>query len=530
MSRCDDFRIQVASSGFDVSHFNRHIKDHLTHCPGCSSFISAIPFFEQSLGNLPVYDAPKKLIDNTIAKIVEYDTRQKQLLVGQNNKRINKLAISFTAIATMGLIYQIQPYFTPDGSQSRLSAKLTHKIMRFPVLTQTNSFLTPSKSGIFAGYAYSNSKDRERYLQTLITESSVLQQPTDTDTLNYQSTFGYWSNTYLIEDIELHYASNRMRYWNSIEFYQSFGITKALEFFSQPIHQPFEKPTESALAVYLQTDRSEISGPTRMRVQVGIQARDFPLVGSATKELAARRLSLQINLAAGVKLFSIIGAYPLNDSSPRNFTGDNSRNHAAHAANGLANSSKKVHRTGFTAQKFTDSSSKSSINIIIPKFLAGDSHVILLDVLVESPGEIAEVSLYYKDLLFHRNGLNQANLTLINKSVMPEKLQDNVSKNLLAQEISQTLHLSSKLLKNENEQLALKKLVSVKNRLADFRKTSPKWRNDKELMEDETMLSNFITAFNSLQLDNEQHQQYLQYALKLAGWRKLGLGQHSHIK
>jgi len=527
MSRCDDFRIQVASAGFDVSHFTRHVKDHLNHCQGCNSFISAIPFFDQSLKSLPVYDAPAKLIDHTIATIVAYDAQQKQILVSQYNKRINKFAISFTAIATVGLIYQLQPNFTVDGNRGQFSAKSIHKIKRFPVLSQAEPFLIPYNSTDNEGFTYSNSTDRTNLLHTLTSTSSVLQQPTTT--LNYQSTFGYWSNSYLAEDIEQYYVSNQMRYWNYNDFYQSLGISKALELFSQPIRQPFEKPKESALAVYLQSDRSNIVGPTRMRVQVGIQARDFPLVESATKKLIARSLSLQINLAAGVQLFSIIGSHPLNDA-PRNNSQRHSLQNQQNQQNQQntkkqTNASRKVARTELAAQKTGDSSPKSEIKIIIPKYFAGDSHVVLLDVLVESPGQIAEVSLYYKDLLFHRTALNQANLTLSHELIIPEKLQDNVSKNLLALEISQTLKLSSKLLQNENRQMALNNIVSLNNRLAKFRNATLKWRKDKELMKDEVMLSNFVTAFKTLNLDNKQHQQYLQHTLKLAAWRKLGLGQ-----
>jgi hypothetical protein len=39
------------------------------------------------------------------------------------------------------------------------------------------------------------------------------------------------------------------------------------------------------------------------------------------------------------------------------------------------------------------------MQIVIPSFFTGDSHVILLDVVVAGPGPVADVTLRYKDLV-----------------------------------------------------------------------------------------------------------------------------------
>ena len=51
----------------------------------------------------------------------------------------------------------------------------------------------------------------------------------------------------------------------------SLGAELRLEQAAQQVAQPFDAPTDAALAVYLHADTSAIQGPTRLRVQVGIK-------------------------------------------------------------------------------------------------------------------------------------------------------------------------------------------------------------------------------------------------------------------
>ena len=47
---------------------------------------------------------------------------------------------------------------------------------------------------------------------------------------------------------------------------------------------------------------------------------------------------------------------------------------------------------------------EDGIQIVIPSIFSGDSVIVLLDVVTDRPGAIADVSLRYKDLVFLRNG------------------------------------------------------------------------------------------------------------------------------
>jgi hypothetical protein len=55
---------------------------------------------------------------------------------------------------------------------------------------------------------------------------------------------------------------------------------------------------------------------------------------------------------------------------------------------------------------------EDGIQIVIPAFYAGDAHSILLDVVADGPGPIAEVTARYKDLVRLENTVARASLSL----------------------------------------------------------------------------------------------------------------------
>ena len=89
---------------------------------------------------------------------------------------------------------------------------------------------------------------------------------------------------------------------------------------------------------------------------------------------------------------------------------------------------------------------EEGIQIVIPAFYAGDSHVILLDVVAPGPGPIADVTARYKDLVHLENGIARANLTLPGRDLARGPLERSVLKNLLSFEISQRLRGAGKAL------------------------------------------------------------------------------------
>jgi len=82
---------------------------------------------------------------------------------------------------------------------------------------------------------------------------------------------------------------------------------------------------------------------------------------------------------------------------------------------------------------------KTVIQIVVPVFRAGDAHVILLDVVAPGPGVIADVSVRYKDLVFLRNGVARASLSLPAGAPAIGPLERNVTKNLLAWRLADSL-------------------------------------------------------------------------------------------
>ena len=89
--------------------------------------------------------------------------------------------------------------------------------------------------------------------------------------LAYKEAAGYWRNTYVPGDPVLRRVQSRLRQVDP----SGLGLSPAdggLDLASRQVRQPFDRPVDSALAAYLHADRRGVDGPTRMRVQVGIQA------------------------------------------------------------------------------------------------------------------------------------------------------------------------------------------------------------------------------------------------------------------
>ena len=93
------------------------------------------------------------------------------------------------------------------------------------------------------------------------------QQYASTDGLVFQQPRGYWANTYVPGDPEIRLLSARLATWDR----SGLGVDGQLEQAITPLSQPFDAPTDNALALSLMADANAIDGPTRMRLQVGVQ-------------------------------------------------------------------------------------------------------------------------------------------------------------------------------------------------------------------------------------------------------------------
>jgi len=103
--------------------------------------------------------------------------------------------------------------------------------------------------------------------------------------------------------------------------------------------------------------------------------------------------------------------------------------------------------SGIEADREND---EDGIKIIIPSFSAGDAHVILLDVIADGPGALADVAVSYKDLVHLRNGTAKAALSLGRGHDAAERdngdIERSIFQNYVGSTISQRLGAAGALL------------------------------------------------------------------------------------
>jgi hypothetical protein len=86
---------------------------------------------------------------------------------------------------------------------------------------------------------------------------------------------------------------------------------------------------------------------------------------------------------------------------------------------------------------------EDGIQIVLPAFYAGDTHSVLLDVVAEGAGPIAEVTARYKDLIQLQNTVAGASLALSRSEAAPGPLETSVLKDYLDFLVSEALRDSS---------------------------------------------------------------------------------------
>jgi hypothetical protein len=220
----------------------------------------------------------------------------------------------------------------------------------------------------------------------------------------------------------------------------------------------------------------------------------------------ARALRLKIRLAKGVKLINVIDSYNLNESQAQR---------VRDAEQSLDQRLSK--NLGITADRGED---EEGIQIVIPSFYAGDTHVILLDVVVTNTGPIADVTMRYKDLLYLNNAVTRKQLTMDNNPKELGPLNFNVIKNILAKRFSNDIQTASQLLKNGNKDQALKKLIKLQKLYQSMRVQFPNWKDDAEIFNDQKLLKKYIKLLQSLSLDQNQQISFVIDSLQYISWRK----------
>ena len=227
---------------------------------------------------------------------------------------------------------------------------------------------------------------------------------------------------------------------------------------------------------------------------------------SAVGAVVARALRVRIRLAPGVKLVDVIGSHRLDVAG------------AQRARDAETSIDRRLARArGITADRGDD---EDGIQIIIPSFYAGDSHVILLDVVVDGPGAIADVSVRYKDLVFLRNGVARDSLELRRGEVQATKVERGVFKNYVAHRVAMDLRSAGKALAAGDLEVAAQRLASLDELLTGLPSEVPELAKDTEFSRDAAMVAEYLDLLTGGNL-RDDGRPYVADSLLYAGWRKL---------
>jgi len=227
----------------------------------------------------------------------------------------------------------------------------------------------------------------------------------------------------------------------------------------------------------------------------------------AASRAVARAVRLRIRLAPGVELIDVLG----------------SKNLSKQAAQRVREAERSIDQRlarniGIRADRGED---EEGIQIVIPSFFAGDSHVVLLDVVVPGPGPVADVSVRYKDLVYRRNGVARARLAIEDGRRGPGPLERNVLKNQLAYELARSAAATGRQLAAGDRQNAIRTLTAARQLIAGMRLEVPGWDNDGELRDDQVLLTQYLTVLGSSFAGAGGNQQNLANSLRYLAFRRL---------
>lgn len=220
----------------------------------------------------------------------------------------------------------------------------------------------------------------------------------------------------------------------------------------------------------------------------------------AASRAVARAVRLRIELASGVKLIQVLGADKLVEAEIQQVR-------EAEQSIDL-----RMARTrGIQADRGED---EAGIQIVIPHYYADTAHVVLLDVLVSGPGPVADVGVRYKDLVYGRNGVAQAQLSLPTGDATPGPLQHNVVQNLLAYQVAEHLRQAGDYLQTGQTRQARHQLADGIALLQGMPLLQPNLERHAALEADLALLQAAAQAVDA-------YQQQLSPVLQLAAYRRL---------
>ena len=227
----------------------------------------------------------------------------------------------------------------------------------------------------------------------------------------------------------------------------------------------------------------------------------------AASRAVARAVRLRIRLAPGVELIDVLGSKNLSDAA------------AERVREAERSIDQRLARNiGIHADRGED---EEGIQIVIPSFFAGDSHAVVLDVVVPGPGPVADVSVRYKDLVYRQNGVTRAQLAIEDGHRAPGPLERNVLKNQLAHEFARSAATAGHQLAAGDGEGARRTLGAVRDLMIGMRQEIPGWGNDDELRDDEMRLAHYLNALGASHAATAQQRQKLADSLRYLAFRRL---------
>jgi hypothetical protein len=162
---------------------------------------------------------------------------------------------------------------------------------------------------------------------------------------------------------------------------------------------------------------------------------------------------------------------------------------------------------------------EEGIQIVIPSFYAGDSHVVLLDLVATGAGPVADVTVRYKDLVFLRNGVGRAQVAVARGEGTRGPLELNVLENLLALRLYEALDEAGLALVGGDAGTARDELDEMRTLLAGLASELRRLEGDRGLRRDLAMVDEYLALIDA-DLDSEGRV-HLAESLRLAGRLKV---------
>ncbi len=228
---------------------------------------------------------------------------------------------------------------------------------------------------------------------------------------------------------------------------------------------------------------------------------------AAASRAIARAVRLRVRLAPGVKLVGVLGSERLDEARAQRVR-EAERSIDLRLARSL----------GIQADRGED---EEGIQIVLPGFYAGDSHVVLLDVVVPGAGPVADVTLRYKDLVQLRNGVSRASLALGRDERPSGPLEHNVLKNLLSLHMSRVLDAAGRAVQASDGARAAQGLGEFAALLQGLRRELPGLDADPDLLTDIALVGEYRALLERGAAGQPAHRDYLADSLRYAALLKV---------